>query len=88
VIAAAASANHPRGASATRLGDEVVGVVAAGVISNSPFAFFFAELRRVIAAAAAANHPRGAGATRLSANRLGAEVVLAMVAGVKRGSCT
>jgi hypothetical protein len=40
-VATAAAANHLRGAGAIRLGIEVVGVVAAGVISGIPPAFFF-----------------------------------------------
>jgi hypothetical protein len=38
---AAAAANHPRGAGATRLGADVVGAVVAGVIGDSPAALFF-----------------------------------------------
>jgi hypothetical protein len=73
-VAAAAAANHPRGASAIRLGAEEVGAVTAGVISGSPCRIFFAKIRKVIAAAAAANHPRDA------------EVVGDVAAGVISGS--
>jgi hypothetical protein len=41
LIAAAATANHSRGAGATHLGAEVVGAVAAGVIGGSPASLLF-----------------------------------------------